>query len=94
MLATRPRRPQAVRHKPRQGLRSGRRFVAIAVVLLLAAMFLLAKPVGADRVGANASAAVTGVRAAGGSGGGSLPPTSLYANGDPLGLSPAPIPRG
>jgi hypothetical protein len=101
MLATRPRRPQAVRQKPQRRLRNGRLFVTIAIVLLLAAMFFLAKPVGADPVPANASAAATGVRAAGGSGGGSLPPTSstehwqrtiaralLYS---PLVLGPRPI---
>ena len=76
MLATKPRRPQAVRQRPERRLRSLRRFIIIAVLLLLAAMFLLAKPVGAYSL-ADASAALTEVRAPGGSTGGSLPPTSL-----------------
>jgi hypothetical protein len=64
MLASRPRRPQAIRLRPEPRPRRGRRLVVIAVLLLVAAMFLLANPVGAaDLVGASQTAVAMALRA-------------------------------
>jgi hypothetical protein len=63
MLASRPRRPQAIRLRPEPRPR-GRRLVVIAVLLLVAAMFLLANPVGAaDLVDASQTAVAMALRA-------------------------------